>query len=43
MRRMRGGLDAGRRCGVVVPDVEEAISQLEELSQQNGEHEDMGP
>lgn len=30
---------AGRRCGVVVPDVEEAISQLVELSQQNGEHE----
>jgi len=29
----------GRRCGVVVPDSEEAISQLEELSQEHGEHE----
>ncbi len=30
---------AGRRCGVVVPDVEEALEQLLELSKLHGEHD----
>ncbi len=33
---------AGRRCGVVVPDIEEAIDQLTELSLLHGEPENPG-
>ncbi|NOY42041.1 MAG: HD domain-containing protein [Planctomycetes bacterium] len=33
---------AGRRCGVVVPDIEEAIDQLSDLSQLHGEDENPG-